>query len=317
MFLSYPSKATNVNLKQLQYFVQVARHGSVSHAATALRMGQPALSRHIRALEVELRRSLFHRNGRGVVLTDAGARFLSHAQGALGQLEIARAALEETDGDLVGRVSVGMPPSVARALTVPLVRAFQMRFGKARIAITEGLSTTLQEQVLNGRVDLAVMHNPAPSGLLHIEPLVDESLYLLSPPGDPAPFQRADTATLKELAGLRLIFPAQPHPIRSQIEAQAQRIDLALDVALEIEALSTIPHLVQAGCGHAVVPESVLWAGWPGAEPATRQLVRPLLKGRLALVSANRRQPTLLVSGTETMLRDLLKRTARNTRARY
>ena len=88
-------------------------------------------------------------------------------------------------------------------------------------------------------------------------------------------------------------------------------------MALEIEALSTIPHLVQAGCGHAVVPESVLWAGWSGTELSVRQMVRPLLKGRLALVSASRRQPTLLVNGTEAMLRDLLKRTARATRPRH
>lgn len=305
-----------MNLRQLEYFIQVARHGNLSHAATALRMGQPALSRHIRALEVELRRSLFHRNGRGVVLTDAGARFLSYAQGALNQLDIGRTALDESDGDLVGRVAVGMPPSLARALTVPLVRAFQQRFGKARIAITEGLSTALQERVLVGGVDVAIIHNPNPSGLLHIEPLVDEALYLLSPPGDATPFLRAETAALRELANLRLIFPAQPHPIRRQVESEAGRLGLQLDVALEIEALTSIPLLVQAGCGHAVVPESVLWAGLPGHELAVRQMVRPLLKGRLALVSASRRQQTLLVSGTESLLRDLLARAVKATRSR-
>ena len=292
-----------MNLKQLEYFIQVARHGNLSHAATALRMGQPALSRHIRGLEVELRRSLFHRNGRGVVLTDAGARFLSYAQNALSQLEFGRSALDESDGDLVGRVSVGMTPSVAQALTVPLVHAFQQRFGRASITINEGLSSTLQEQVLVGRT------------VLQIEPLVDESLYLLSPPGDGTPFSRADTVTLTELAQLRLIFPAQPHPIRRLLESEATRQGLPLEVGLEVGALSSIPLLVQARCGHAVVPESVLWAGLPGRQALSiRRFVRPRLLGRLSLVSSSRRPQTLLFNGTEAIVRDLIHRFATQPR---
>ncbi len=304
-----------MNLKQLAYFIEVARHGSLSHAATALRTGQPALSRHIRALEVELRRSLFHRNGRGVVLTDAGARFLSYAQNALGQLETGRAALDEPDGDLSGCVTVGMPPSVAQALTVPLVSAFQQRFGRASISITEGLSATLQEQVLVGRIDLAIAHSPAPSVLLTIEPLVDESLHLLSPPGNGAPFRHRSTAALKELAGLRLIFPAQPHPIRRLLELEAARLGFALEVGLEVGALASIPLLVQAGCGHAVVPASVLWAGLPDEQAlAVRRLAWQRLKGRLSLVSSSRRPQTLLLNGTQSLVRDLIRRFAAQPR---
>ena len=303
-----------MNLRQLEYFVAVARHGNLSHAATALRTGQPALSRHIRALEVELRRALFHRNGRGVVLTDAGARFLSYAQNALRQLEAGRTALDGSDDDLVGRVTVGMPPSVAQALTVPLVGAFQQRFGKASISISEGLSATLQEQVLVGRIDLAVAHSPAPSALLHIEPLVDESLYLLSPVAAGAG-ARQGTVTLKELAGLRLIFPAQPHPIRRLLESEAERHGVPLEVGLEVGALGTIPLLVQAGRGHAVVPESVLWAGLPDKQSiAVRRFVSARLQGRLSLVSSSRRPQTLLFNGTEALVRDLLQRIAQRVR---
>lgn len=304
-----------MNLKQLEYFVEVARHGNLSHAATALRTGQPALSRHIRALEVELRRSLFHRNGRGVVLTDAGARFLSYAQNALRQLEAGRMALDESDGDLVGRMTVGMPPSVAQALTVPLVGAFQQRFGQASISISEGLSSTLQEQVLVGRIDLAIVHSPAPSTLLHIEALVDESLYLLSPAGDGGAAPRQATVTLKELAGLRLIFPAQPHPIRRLLESEAERHGVPLEVALEVGALTSIPLLVQAGRGHAVVPGSVLWAGLPDRQAlVVRRFVSPRLQGRLSLVSSSRRPQTLLFNGTEALVRDLLLRIAARPR---
>ncbi|HEX2547704.1 MAG TPA: LysR family transcriptional regulator [Ramlibacter sp.] len=303
-----------MNLRQLELFAEVARHGSLSHAATALRIGQPALSRHIRALEVELRRNLFHRNGRGVVLTEAGARFLSYAQGAMSQLESGRAALDGVDSDAIGRVVVGMPPSIARALTVPLVRSFQARYERAQIAITEGLSASLQDQLLTGRLDVAVVHNPASSSVLRIEPLLQEALCLLSRVDDAQPFAQASTVKLSALAGLRLISPANPHPIRILIEAEAAKQGVPLHFALEIDALGSIPDLVRAGCGHAVVPESVLWGeqGFPGL--AVRTLVRPQVRSNVALVTASRRPSTLLVNGTEVMVRDLLRSAAARSR---
>lgn len=302
-----------MNIKQLQYFVEVSRRGSLSHAATALRMGQPALSRHIRTLELELRRNLFHRNGRGVVLTDAGARFLAYAQGALSQLDSARAALDGSENELTGRVVVGLPPSIARALVVPLVRTFQMRYGCARIAIAEALSTSLQEQVLNGRIDVAVMHNPGTTALLNVQALGDESLFLLSPVQDAVAFSSKKTVAVGALTGLRLIAPARPHFIISLLEAEAIRQHVTLNIALEVEALPSIPGLVQAGCGHAVVPESVLWTGLSRQDIAVRKLIKPSLRSSLALVSASRRPPTLLVSGIQTLLSELLVQLAATT----
>ena len=72
-----------MDLKQLEYFVHVAEFGSFTQSSRFLRVAQPALSRQVRALEVELRQTLFERNGRGVTLTEAGRRLLDHARGIL------------------------------------------------------------------------------------------------------------------------------------------------------------------------------------------------------------------------------------------
>jgi LysR family nitrogen assimilation transcriptional regulator len=311
---AFPDPRSRMNLKQLELFAAVARHGTLSHAATALRIGQPALSRHIRALEVDLRRNLFHRNGRGVVLTDAGARFLAYAQAALRELESGRAALAGEDGDLVGQVMVGLPPSIARAVTVALVRRFQACYPRAQISITEGLSASLQEQLLAGRVDVAVVHNPANSNVLRVEPLEQESLCLLSRGEDTAAFSQPGVAGLSELAGLRLISPANPHPIRILIEAEAAKQKVPLDFALEMDALSSIPDLVRAGCGHAVVPESMLWGAEGFTGLGVRTLVRPHVRSTVALVTATRRPRTLLGTRTELMLGELLRSAASRAR---
>ena len=116
-----------MNFKQLESFVHVAELGSFSKAALVQGIAQPALSRQVRALEIELRQPLFDRNGRGVTLTPAGQRLLAHGRGILQQVERARQDLDEHRGAATGLLSIGLPPSVGRALTAPLVETFRDR----------------------------------------------------------------------------------------------------------------------------------------------------------------------------------------------
>ena len=128
-----------MDLRQLEYFVRVAELGSFTRAALALDVAQPALSRQVRLLELELRQSLLARHGRGAAPTEAGQVLLEHARGILHQVEHARDELARLRGALVGRVTLGLPPSVARALAVPLVQAFGQQLPEARLSITEAL----------------------------------------------------------------------------------------------------------------------------------------------------------------------------------
>ena len=149
-----------MDLRQLEYFVRVAELGGFSRAATALDVAQPALSRQVRLLEVELRQNLLTRNGRGAVPTEAGQLLLEHARGILHQVERARDELARMRGGLAGRVALGLPPSVARALAVPLMHAFRQQLPEARLAIIEALSTSMQEQIGTGRLDLPCSTTP-------------------------------------------------------------------------------------------------------------------------------------------------------------
>src|SRR6202008_1581176 len=113
-----------MDLKQLDYFVHVAELGSFSKAASLLSIAQSALSHKVRQLEVELKQTLLHRNGRGVTPTAAGKRLLEHARGIL--LRVARphdplAALGESPS---GPTIVALPSSLARLLALTLVKTF-------------------------------------------------------------------------------------------------------------------------------------------------------------------------------------------------
>ncbi|MEI8324895.1 MAG: LysR family transcriptional regulator, partial [Betaproteobacteria bacterium] len=168
-----------MNLKQLEYFVRVAELGSFSKAALILNIAQPALSRQVRLLETDLHVTLLTRNGRGVVLTEMGQRLFDHS---VGILQLVAHVTEEIEGARnvpCGRIVVGLPPSMGRRLTLPLVQSFRRSFPKARLAIVEGLSTHLTEWIASGRVDLGLIHNPEPNPAIEVTPVLDEPLGLV------------------------------------------------------------------------------------------------------------------------------------------
>jgi LysR family nitrogen assimilation transcriptional regulator len=290
-------------LRQLEYFVRVAELGSFSRAAAVTNTGQPGLSRAIRGLETEVGRALFHRNGRGVTLTDAGARLLDHAKGIMHQLEGARTALRGADEAVAGKIAIGLPPSVGRVATVALVRSFRERLPNAQLAIVEGLTVPLQERLLSGHIDIGVFHNPAPSPLLAIEPLLSEGLCLVSAGGRRRLSRRI---AFRALEGLGLIFPIAPHPIRSLVETEAARRGVRLTVAMEIDAVSSILQLVAEGYGHAVVPHTVVSAGLLGGALIARTIERPRLASLVAMATPARRPMTVLAQRTMELLREVV-----------
>ncbi|WP_298428409.1 LysR substrate-binding domain-containing protein [Ottowia sp.] len=237
-------------LKQLEYFVRVAELGSFTRAAEVLGVAQPALSRQVRLLEVELRQNLLQRHGRGAVPTEAGELLLAHGRGILHQVERARDELAQLRGGLAGRVALGLPPSVARALTLPLIRAFRAELPDARLAITESLSASMQELLGSGRLDIAVLYNARPAHGIEIAPLGSEELMLVQPAGDGGD---AAPLTLAEASRLPLVIPSRPNAIRMHVEAQMAAAGCQPTVALEIDSVRAILDLVESGAGMAIL----------------------------------------------------------------
>ena len=263
-----------MDLVQLLYFVRVAELGSFTRAAAALGVAQPALSRQVRLLEVELRHTLLRRTGRGAVTTAAGALLLEHGRGILHQVDRARDELAQMRGGLAGRVAIGLPPSVARALTVQLSRAFQAQLPDARLAVSEGLSTSLLESLVAGRLDVAVLYNAAATPDVEITPLGREELLLVQPAAGP-PGGHADSAdgtaptahaTLAELSQLPLVIPSRPNAIRMHVEGALAQAGLSPTVAMEVDGIPSILELVAGGAGCAVLSrQTVLSAQRPEA----------------------------------------------------
>lgn len=303
-----------MDLKQLEYFVRVAELGSFTRAALALNIAQPALSRQVRLLEVELRQNLLIRNGRGALPTEAGKLLLAHGRGILHQVERAREELGRVRGSLAGRVAVGLPTSLARALTVPLTRAFRAELPDATISISEGLSVAMQESLVAGRLDIAVLYNAQPSGETEITPWFEEDLLLVQrrPPGlaeDPPPGPIA----LKDVAQLPLVIPSRPNAIRMHVESEMANIGSRLKIALEIDGVSAILDLVADGAGCAVLSRNAVASSIRPSAFSVRTITAPVLRTKVSIATSSLRPATLTQQTTLALIRQTLERLTRAT----
>jgi LysR family nitrogen assimilation transcriptional regulator len=291
-----------MDLKQLDYFVHVAELGSFTKAASLLAIAQPALSRQVRQLEVELKQTLLYRNGRGVSVTEAGKRLVAHARGILQQVDRARGELEDIKGAPVGRVVVGVPPSVGRMLTVPLVTAFRASYPGASLSMVEGLSVTIQEWLLTGRVDVGLIYNPVPAPAVEITPFLEEELFLIRP-ADAAKTRTDKALPLRELPNFPLIIPSRPHAIRMYVETQLANLGLKPNVTLEIDGVSSILDLVHEGHGCAVLSLNAVH-GHKRRFTAT-PFARPRLTSHLTLAVSAQRPTTPLTRSSFELIQNI------------
>jgi len=150
-----------MDLKQLRTFRAVAELGSLSKAADRLRAAQPALSRHIKLLEHELRAELFTRNGRGMVLTEAGRLLLARTAGIVRQIDQIRDDIQSSGGPPSGRVVLGLVPTVSCVVSARLARRTVESYPGISLCIVESYSGHLIEWLHRGQMDLAVIYGPS------------------------------------------------------------------------------------------------------------------------------------------------------------
>ena len=291
-----------MDVKQLDYFVHVADLGSFTKAASLLSVAQSALSHQVRQLEVELEQTLLYRNGRGVTPTDAGRRLLGHARGILMQIRRARDELAEERDAMVGHLVIGITPSLARLVTVPLFKAFKNVIPNASFGVVEGLSASIVQWLVEGRVDVGLVYNPAPLPTIEISPLHEEPMFLISS----ATAQRGrprKRVTLRALPRYPLIIPSRPNANRMRVESQLAYLGLKPDIKFEIDGLTSILDLVHEGYGHTVLPRSALRGHSLSRDFVASPIVSPKLTIQVSLVASAQRPETPLSKGALPLIR--------------
>jgi len=236
---------------RLKYFLRIAEEGSITRAATALGIAQPALSRQVRLLEEDLGITLFHRTRRGVQLTEEGERLRSSTAAPLRQLELA----VQYAGSPLARIErgllLGMLPTTAGVLAAPLLASLGAAFPNVHFHVAVADTDDLVQRMLSGAVDLAVI-NPVPDDRLFYRHLLVEDIVLVGgPASDLSP---GHPVRFTDLAKLPLVMPSAQTGTRNTLENTALRLKVAITTRFSTDSLEVSKHLVETGLGYAVVP---------------------------------------------------------------
>lgn len=290
-----------MDLKQLEYFVAVAERGSVSRSAVAMNVSQPTISRHLSLLEQELGQRLLERTGRGVKLTDAGQSLLVHAKVMLDAASQARFEIKEMRSDPIGKVVIGLPHRVAMNLCVPLVKRFREELPNAMVSVIEGLSLALREDLIGGRIDVALLFDPAPTPLLKYESLLRERLFLVSPPRTRIPAQ----VGVQELKEYPMVLPSSPNPIRNLVDAVLLPRKISLNIIAEVGAVHSALALVERGVACSILPESAITKSQSRNQVVQSPIGPPAMWNQLMLAVPTARPLSRLTQQTIKLLREL------------
>ena len=265
-----------MELRQLRYFVRVVELGSISGAAQDLELVQSALSQQISRLESELSTRLLQRSPKGVTPTEAGLAFFHEAQLVLRHAEQAVRAAQQAR--LTGSVSVGMAPTTAAVLGLPLLRAMRERYPDVRLHVVESLSGHLTAMLNARQLDLAMLFDSQAGRRLSVMPLLEEKLFLIeSRHASIAPARKR--LSVAQLAGLPLILPTGSHGLRSTLESAFARAKFKPKVIAEIDSLAMLMDAVDSGLGCTLQP----WAAVARFADAGQRFVLTELRDPLAL----------------------------------
>lgn len=240
-----------MELRQLRYFLAAVEHKSLGQAALELGIGTSALSQQISKLESELCTRLLSRTSTGVVLTSAGIAFQHHARLTLRQAENAIQAAQR--GRMSGYVSVGLPPTTASVLALPLIDAMRERYPDIQLHLVEMLSGYLANQLSTRQLDLAVLFQADSGRKWGMRPLLDEQLFVITAAGLPgAP--SGPSVRLADLGQLPLVLPSQHHGLRTTLMTTFERSGIEPNIVMEIDGLALLMQAVRGGYAATIQP---------------------------------------------------------------
>jgi LysR family nitrogen assimilation transcriptional regulator len=287
-----------MNLRQLRYFVRVVEIGSITRAAEALHVAQPALGLQVKQLEDLLGVQLLARHSRGVEPTPAGRLLFDRARAIL------RLA-DETERDVAGfgrtvrqTLSLGLSPSLVALLAPDLVLRARAELPQLELRLVEELSFTLAEWVEAGRLDLALAYDPPERPGMLAEPVLEEALVLVRAAAAGVPRE----VPMADVLAMELALPGRVDSISRSLAAEAARRGVPLRVGFEVQSVAAIKRLVARGLAAAVLPRGVVADEVARGELSASTVADPPVLRRLALLRREDRAPLRQEAALRAML---------------
>jgi len=242
------------SVRQLECLVAVAEQGSFRKAAAALGISQPALSAQVQAVEDLLAVQVFERDRRAVLVTPAGEDIVGHARLALEAIDGVSDAARRRAEPLVGRLRLGVIPTVAPYWLPALLPAVRKRFPRLELILREDQTARLLAQLAAGQIDAALVALPVP-GDFTCATIARESFLLAAPRGAPVLAKRG-RLTERDLADETVLLLEDGHCLRDQALAVCERGGAVESMEVRATSLPTLVQMVAGGMGITLLPEA-------------------------------------------------------------
>lgn len=303
-------RKAGMDTRKLAYFVKIVDSGSITKAAAALHVAQPALSQQVSALETELKQRLLIRSKQGVQPTAAGHTLYRHAQTILRLVEQARQDVASSGAAPAGRVSIAIAPySMASSLTPRIIGEVARRYPDIVLHLTEIYGGVLSEAIKNGRLDMALIYEPGPIRGVQFTTMIVEDLHLVVNGKGPLAVEAGESGdiTLEQAARFGLFLPEQNHTLRQVIEAGMRDKGLSLRLVGEVESVPSLTRLLRADMGATILPKSAADALFHEEDFRVLRIVEPGLQCKIALCTPDHEPLSEAASAVLMVLKEMLQ----------
>lgn len=245
-----------MDIRQLTYFIEVARHGSFTKAARHLHITQPTLSKMVRQLEEELGVALFDRSSKQIELTDAGETILRSSQQIVKSLDNMTAELDDVVQLKKGTLRLGIPPMIGVHFFPSIIERFHSKYPQIRLQLVEQGGKLIEAGVDGGELDVGLVILPmADEEKFHLLPCIEEPLQLVVYPGHPAASR--ESIALRELEHEPFIMFKDEFTLHHLIKEQCRQAGFEPGVVFESSQWDFMVELVASKFGVTLLPGGV------------------------------------------------------------
>lgn len=244
-----------MDIRHLEYFVEVARQKSFSKAAIVNHVSQSAISKMIKDLEVELGTSLFNRTSKYVQLTDAGIIFLDQAQQVIVMFHNLTTEFENKIKIEKGKISIGLPPITSATIFAELLGEFKKKYPQIEISLFEYGSKKVALAIQDGTLDIGVMCTVPDNQHFASLPLSKDPLFVIV--SSQNPISQLPSIDLAALSNESFVLYSEDFILHDEIISQCKNVEFSPNVIFETAHLQLMTQIVAANLGIAFLPSTV------------------------------------------------------------
>jgi LysR family transcriptional regulator, nitrogen assimilation regulatory protein len=295
-----------MDIRQLRTFVEVAANGSYARTASVVGIAQSALSRQLSALERGIGGRLFHRTGRGVVLTELGERLLPRARVLIADADAWENAARQERSEPEGEVTLGMVPVASRSLVANLAAELRQRYAGIRLRALEAYSGQVEEWLASGRIEIGIYNRYRRGSIAKSEVLARTDVHLIARRDHP--MGRRRELAVRGFAEIPLAMPVRPNSLTSLLTGLAASQHFELDIRLEAGSTSLAREVLLASDLATVSPRQVFASEIASGELVAIPIVRPKIVQTTWMSVSSHHPPTQAAEIVARLIRQLAAR---------